>query len=725
MKTNSINSNIMRSFPGIIILFSSCLIFCFSQAGSQNILINEFMADNTKTIKDKEGDYDDWVEIFNAGRSPVNMAGMYFSNDLKEPTKWKIPETDPALTTVKPNDFLIFWFDKDTADGPLHINLKLDKKGEKIVLSAYDRKTIIDKVKFDPQYKDISYGRIPDGSDNWNYMNKPSPGKSCQKKGIVKGISPDPVFSHTGNFYRDKITLSMSSPVKDAGIYYTTDGSDPGGSESTLYTSPVNLDSTTVIKARVLAVDHFPGKIITKTYFINDSSCLPVVSISIDPKHLYDKKTGILINPRDKNTKPAWFEYYNSDRIKCLCSGIGIRTAGNVSLSLPKKSFSLHAKNKYGNSRLQYKFFDNKPVESFNSLHLRTGNIVSLLKNALICEINQSLDHPVDMQAYMPVILFLNGEYRGIYFLMERKGKDFIYNNYGTKNVDIIEKLGFVAAGDSKDYTELISFIRNNDLEEDTVYNILETKIDIPNLIDFWIYEIYTSKGDSYGNIRCWKEKTGDSKWRWISYDHDWWVGYTDTTLQKHTINEKVEKYIFLGKLMQNENFRYLFINRLADLLNTVFLPQNMKDIIRRVENGLGNEVKKDLLRWNLHKFDESLILRNYDLSIDNLKEFTDKRHGIIRDHIIERFQLKGMYDLTLNINSEKGGSVSVNTIKIKTFPWTGIYFTGVPVSARAVPDEGWKFAGWSDKDLPRGPEIVLDLNKNYELTVIFRKKKD
>jgi len=714
--------DLMRKKSVISIVFI-CLMIFIDHGVSQNIMINEFMADNTKTIKDDQGDYDDWVEIYNAGTSPADLGGMYFGNDPEKPAGWQIPDTAPGITTIKPGGHLVFWFDKDTAKGLLHVNLKIDKDGSRIILCGHDKKTIIDEVIFNVQKKDISYGRIPDGSDKWRFMNNPSPGKPCDDKGSVKGTSPDPVFSHKEGFYNNSIKLEISSPVKNTHIYYTIDGSNPEEKGNMLYSEPIDLDSTTVIKTRAFTDNYFPGKIITKTYFINDSSCLPAVSLSITPGNLYDKKTGIMTNPRAKDIKPAWFEYYNTEGKKYLSMGLGIKPAGNASLSLPKKSFTLDSKKKYGNSRIKYKFFDDRQADSFGGLLLRTGNIVSLLRSALICEVNRSLNNPVDMQAYKPVSMFLNGKYQGIYFLMERKGRDFININYGTKKVDIIEKLGFVVAGDAKDYTELISFIKNNDFTDDSVFNILRKKTDISNLTDFWIYEIYTSKGDSYGNIRCWKERSENGRWRWIGYDYDWWVGYNDTSLFRHTISDKVEKYIFLGKILENTGYRNTFINRMADMLNTVFLPENLDSITGSLIQGLGNEIKKDILRWNLNNFDESLVLKNHEISINSLKEFIDKRPSVLREQIITRFCLKGSYGLTVSVSPESGGYIKINTIGIRNYPWNGIYFTGVPVTITAIPEEGWEFTGWSDNAIPAEPEIRLTPENDLNITAIFSRK--
>ncbi|MDN5354326.1 MAG: large repetitive protein, partial [Candidatus Cloacimonadota bacterium] len=132
------------------------------------LLINEFMASNETTIADDEGDYDDWIEIYNAGNIAKDIAGMYLTDDLEELTNSQIPADDPDLTTIPPGGFLLLWADKEPEQGALHLaDVKLSGDGEQIGLKDVDGTTIIDSLTFGEQTSDVSYGRLPDGSDTW------------------------------------------------------------------------------------------------------------------------------------------------------------------------------------------------------------------------------------------------------------------------------------------------------------------------------------------------------------------------------------------------------------------------------------------------------------------------------------------------------------------------------------------------------------------------------
>jgi len=139
------------------------------------IYINEFMASNNETIADPQGDFDDWIEIYNADIYPVNIGGMYITDDLSDPAKWKIPDTQPDSTTIQPGEFLLLWADEDIEDGVLHLDIKLSVNGEEIGLYTDDLTSIIDSIVFEEQTIDISFGRLPDGGNHWCQMN-PTPG---------------------------------------------------------------------------------------------------------------------------------------------------------------------------------------------------------------------------------------------------------------------------------------------------------------------------------------------------------------------------------------------------------------------------------------------------------------------------------------------------------------------------------------------------------------------
>lgn len=142
------------------------------------LFINEYLASNDTSFTDENGEFDDWIEIFNPGPNAVDIGGMYITDELSNLTAWLIPATAPDTTTIPAGGFLVLYADKQTFQGVLHVEIKLSGNGEQIGLTAPDGLTVIDSLTFEAQETDKSMGRQPDGSDNWIQFNVSTPGAS-------------------------------------------------------------------------------------------------------------------------------------------------------------------------------------------------------------------------------------------------------------------------------------------------------------------------------------------------------------------------------------------------------------------------------------------------------------------------------------------------------------------------------------------------------------------
>lgn len=157
-------------------------LFFSSVYGQQNtVVINEFMADNTSVITDESGKYEDWIELYNFGKEPVNIGGWFITDDVNEPRKFKIREGNDS-TIIGPKSYLLLWADDDWEEGILHLEFKLSRQGEQIAIFGADGKTLIDSVSFKMQQPNHSKGRLPDGADEWVEFENPTPGAANQKQ---------------------------------------------------------------------------------------------------------------------------------------------------------------------------------------------------------------------------------------------------------------------------------------------------------------------------------------------------------------------------------------------------------------------------------------------------------------------------------------------------------------------------------------------------------------
>ncbi len=229
------------------LLFISLLISSktFSQ-DLNKIHISEFMASNTSILTDEDGEYSDWIEMYNPTSSEINLGGWYLSDNPDNLIKWIFPQ----ISIEAHGYLLIFCSGKDRRSAELHTNFKLSSSGEWMILTKPDGTTIgfTFENQYPEQYPDISYGFI---EGKLVYFDNPTPGWPN-----VPGemLSP-PTFSINRGFFNAPISLEISSHVAGGQIKYTIDGSDPGLENGIDYTQAITIDSTTVIRAVVSNTD--------------------------------------------------------------------------------------------------------------------------------------------------------------------------------------------------------------------------------------------------------------------------------------------------------------------------------------------------------------------------------------------------------------------------------------------------------------------------------------
>jgi hypothetical protein len=241
------------------------------------VVINELMARNDRTVKDPQGQYDDWIEIYNAGDEPINVGGMYLTDDASIATLWRIPDTNPSATTIPPGGYLLIWADNDTGVSGLHAAFELDAdRGDYVALFDTDGASLIDSVTFGKQTPDVSYGREPDGVDNWVTLS-PTPGSS--NNGSYLAVVADTKFSYDRGFYDGPFSVAITTETQVATIRYTTDGSTPAETYGTIYTAPIPISATTCLRAAAFKPGCKSTNVDTHTYIFLDD----VIRQATDP----------------------------------------------------------------------------------------------------------------------------------------------------------------------------------------------------------------------------------------------------------------------------------------------------------------------------------------------------------------------------------------------------------------------------------------------------------
>ena len=214
------------------------------------VFINEIMAQNGRSFFDENWNFErDWFELFNAETTNINLNGYYLTDEPLFPQKWRIPDG----TIIPPGGFLIYWADGDDV-APNHCNFSLSTSGETLTLST-PATQIVDQVSYGALPRDISFGRYPDGTDNWYYYDLCTPLQPNGAPGLSQinsQLSP-PIFSVDTGVQSNNFDLIISSSMPGADIHYTLDGSLPR-IFSPVYSSPIKIATE---PAQLLFGDNF------------------------------------------------------------------------------------------------------------------------------------------------------------------------------------------------------------------------------------------------------------------------------------------------------------------------------------------------------------------------------------------------------------------------------------------------------------------------------------
>lgn len=533
------------------------------------LVINEFMAANNSDsgIADPQGDYDDWLEIYNFGETAIDAGGMYLTDDPDEPTKWQFPTDRPAETTIQSMGFLVVWADEDVAETPgLHADFQLSSDGEEIGLFDTDGTTLIDSVSFGEQISNVSYGRWPDNSETLRYFSTATPGSA--NSDAYLGLIEDTKFSHDRGFYSAPFSLTITCTTPDADIYYTTDGSAPIENEmpaagSIHYTGPIAISENACIRAAAIKTGWRPTNIDTHTYIFDASSeikAMPVVCLVGDPDKTFWGPDGIMSHFTARGIeyeRPVSFEIIDVNKGVNLQEDCGIRIHGSddtrpqytvgddwsncwdgnwPGMDTDKIGFNLWFRSDYGKNRLEYPFFPFSDVDRFKSIVLRQGKndaCTPFVKDEWARRLFQEIDHAQVTGTFAN--LYLNGELKSYYNPTARGDQEFYQEWYGTDNsFDVITQSDEWANeprdGDLVAWNNLKSYVDSHVLSNTTNYEYVASQLDIPNFIDYLILEIHIGNFDwPNNNWDVHRERSEDGIFRFSVWDAEgmelWYFG--------------------------------------------------------------------------------------------------------------------------------------------------------------------------------------------------------
>ncbi|MBQ8216992.1 MAG: CotH kinase family protein [Oscillospiraceae bacterium] len=554
---------------------------------SSPLVINEAMTSNSSYVKQYSLGYCDWVELKNVSDEPVQLSDYYLSDDDDYLTQWRLP-----AGILYPGEMKVIMC--DDSDGYPDSNylkapFKLGSDRERVYLS-HAGTGLADSVFLRDIPHNRSFGRVS-GENGFFFFEIPSPGMENGRGGRM--VSSTPVaLTRDGIFEEGGVRVELEAAGE---IYYTTDGGLPTA-KSSRYTGPFTVDASCVVRAVSFEKDAVSSRALTLSYIIGEGHSMPVLSLATD----YPSEFWFMYSAKRKDIEvPGSISFYEDGDSFTVGCGIGMH--GEASLLMPKKSMSVKFSTAYGQETLEYDIFGGGVTE-FSNLVLRAGldSNRNIPRNELLESLCLQFSDKVPTQRGRHCVLYINGDYQGVYVLTEKTNEQHYANLMGVTRESVIDNKVMVSP-DKPFYKEVIDFVRKNNISSDEGYEEFSQIMDIDNIIDWMIIQGYSGNNDiADSNIRFCRSSEGDGKWRIVLFDMD------STMIDPRQSFKNVLRpgsnpcAVFIVPLMQNAQFRERFLSRTAEALETTLSDENVVNELLRLKEIMRPEVPRDYMRYGL-----------------------------------------------------------------------------------------------------------------------------
>jgi len=740
MKSNSIHTQV---------IFVAFLFFCLNAVTAfSQVVINEYSCSNFDSFQDNFQEYGDWIELYNNSNTAVSLGGFCLSDNPAAPLKWQFP----AGTTLPVNGILRVWASgRDVAtSGTLHTSFKLTqtKSSAEFIVLADPAGLIIDQQQLSVTQKGHSNGRITDGSSEWGVFTNPTPGGPNTTTAFAR-YAAKPFASISGGFFTGSFAVSLSTSEPNAMIRYTTNGNEPVAT-SAVYTVPITVSSTKIIKAKVFSnsATILPSLIEFNTYFVNENFTLPVVSIAAT-----DLTT--LLNGNGGITPFGSIEYFNTSQV-CTTKGYGeFDKHGQDSWVHPQRSLDYKMRDECGyNYALQETLFSDTDRQEYQKIILRAcgdDNFPGIdssahVRDDFIQTVSVKAGMNLDERKSARCIVFANGQYWGVYSIREKPNDhDYTKFYYDQDKYNLYylmlwggtwAEYGGQPAFD--DWNALYDYIMTHDMAIESNYAYVESQYDPASLADYMLLNSFVVCSDWLNwNVAWWKGTNpdgGHKRWGYMLWDEDatfgHYINYTGIPAQNPYVEPCFQEDIsgpsdpeghvkILNKLRQNPGFEQYYISRYADLLNTAFKPSNMLPVFDSLVGLIAPEMQKHCARWG------GSVLQ-WNSNVKKIRDFINTRYSVVTAGLNTCYSLTGPYQLVVNTYPSEAGQVKINSLLLKDSTWTGNYYGGMDTRLSAIEtNQQFKFDHWQINNhsiLPAdtAQNILLKLTVNDTITAVF-----
>lgn len=694
-------------------------------------VLNEFLASNDSDFADEDGNFSDWIEIYNPNAFEIDLAGYHLTDDLANSTLW----TFPANSTIAGESYLIV-FATGTSRGlpELHTNFKISTSGGSLALIDPDGSTVINKfLNYPAQRTDISYGLA-------GYFTPPTPGE--ENGTASSGFVADTNFDIDRGFYNAPFTVNITTDTAGSTIVYTTDGTDPALTNGT--SSPdsasVPISGTTVLRAAAFKTGLTPTNIDTQTYLftaniIQQSNMDPDVvddpaysgeiesamksirtlSLVTDPDNLFDNTIGILENTGGRGIsweRPVSLEFISPDNpTASMQTNAGLRMHGNGSRGNAKNSLRLLFRAAYGPKKLSYPLFgDDFVAQKFNTLVLRAQNAnnwtsnrsqdrqsTTFLQDSFAKDTQGAMGQPHSGSTF--VHLFLNGTYWGLYNPTERPDGSFGEDHFGGNDDDydaVNRRFSVeVQSGTKTHWDEMIAYSENL-LDTQAEYETLKQNyIDVDNLIDYMLMHQFMQTRDGpddfgHNNMRLVRRNNPGGLWQAYAWDMEYsmidtsgtrdysypFPIYSSSRNSNNDITDSIAS-IYIRLKDHNPEFQLRYADRAYKHLYNggALTPENASARFEARAMEIESAVIGESARWGDQR-------RSTPYTRD--VEWTTERNRINNeffparpDHVVSQLRIAGLYpDLDPPLFSQHGGEITPASDLSLTSASGTIYYT-------------------------------------------------
>lgn len=514
------------------------------------LVINEYSASNLNSYIDPWGKSEDWIELYNSGTAAMDISGYHVSDNDNRPTKWAFPEN----TIVDPGGFIVVYCSGRDGifNNQLHTSFKLTQtKGTEEIVLADPMGQIIESTPMELTLVEHSRCKAEDGQGGFLICPSTTLGFTNDNVDKFEMYTATPTIDQEAGFYDSTVEVTITNNEPGSILRYTLDGTNPRAS-SAVYEGPLTVSATTVVKAQSFPTEStmLVGKMDFSTFFVNEDFSVAVFSVAADDLIRLAEGQGELI-------PVGSLEYFNPDKEREAVAFGSLNRHGQDSWVLDHRSLDWVTRDEMGytqavnaqlfrfSDRDEYQkfMFRNSGDDNYPASDMPQHRFSTHIRDEYVQTLALEGDLKLDTRAVERVVVFLNGQYWGLYGMRDRPVDHDYTNEYYNQGKYDLHFLSTWGTTESEyggqpaldDWVQLRDFIMQNDMSNPENYAVVKDQLQTQSLIDYMLVNLNVVAVDWLNyNTGWWRglNPEGDhKKWGYILWDldatFDYYINYT------------------------------------------------------------------------------------------------------------------------------------------------------------------------------------------------------